>query len=145
MQHYERLNLLGALCLGPEDERIKLHVHSHRKNVTGNEVIALVKHLLRHVDGPIIMVWDNHPIHKRRTVQTFLADCHQIHLYWFPTCAPELNPVEFVWNQVSDYTAGTAPRNRYELGVIMRAGVARTRKSLKRLWACVLASDLPWD
>jgi putative transposase len=145
LQHYQQLNLLGTLCLGPEDERIKLHVNSHRKNVTGNEVIAFVKHLRRYVAGPIILVWDNHPLHKRRMVQAFLADDLEIHLYWFPTCAPELNPVEFVWNQVSEYTAGTAPRNATELGAIVRAGVARTRKSSKRLWACVFASGLPWD
>ena len=53
-------------------------------------------------------------------------------------------PVEFVWNQVVQYTAGTAPHDRYELRANVMAGVARTRNSQKRLWACIAGADLPW-
>lgn len=91
------------------------------------------------------MVWDKHPIHRRGEVQDFLARHPRLHVYEFPTAAPELNPTEFVWTQVSEYTANTAPHNDTELQANVLAGVAQTRRSPKRLWDCVFASDLPWE
>src|SRR3989442_9886431 len=51
----------------------------------------------------------------------------------FPTGAPELNPTEYIWSQLSEYTASTAPRNAAELGQNTRTGIARTRRSQSRL------------
>jgi transposase len=90
------------------------------------------------------MVWDKHPIHRRRKVQDWLARHPRIHVYEFPTSAPELNPTELVWTQISESTASTAPHNGAELRANVNAGIARTRRSQSRLWACIFASDLPW-
>lgn len=142
--HNERVNLIGALCASPRKRKIKLHIQSYRTSLSGDEVVAFLKHLLRCVAGPIVLVWDKHPIHRRRKVQAFLAHRPRLHVYEFPTCAPELNPTEFVWTQVNEYTANTAPHNGTELRANVLAGVARTRRSPIRLWACICASDLPW-
>jgi len=107
-------------------------------------VIAFLEHLLRRIAGPIVLVWDKHPIHLRRKVQDFLTRHPRLHVYEFPTSAPELNPTEGVWTQVTEYTASTAPHNGLELQANVLAGVARTRASSTRLWACIFASDLPW-
>ena len=61
-----------------------------------------------------------------------------------PDMSGHLNPAEFVWTQVSDYTANTAPHNKTDLGRNVRAGIARTRHSQRRLRACIYASRLPW-
>ena len=106
--------------------------------------MAFLKHLLRRIAGSIVLVWDKHPIHRRRKVQDFLAHHSRLHVYEFPTSAPELNPTEFVWTQVTEYTASTAPHNGTELRANVMSGVARTRYSPARLWACIFASDLPW-
>ena len=129
----------------PGKRKIKLHLQSHRKSISGDEVIRFLKHLLRHVKGPIVILWDKHPIHRRRKVKDFLARHPRVHVYEFPTSAPELNPTEFVWTQISEYTASTAPHNGTELRTNVFAGIARTRRSQDRLWACVFASDLPWQ
>ena len=128
----------------PAGRKIKLHLQSYRQSISGDEVIRFLKHLLRHVKGPIVLVWDKHPIHRRRKVKDFLARHRRLQVYEFPTSAPELNPTEFVWTQISEYTAGTAPHNSAELQANVFAGIARTRRSSNRLWACIFASDLPW-
>lgn len=144
VQHNERLNLIGGLCVTPAAHKIKLHLCSHRKSISGDEVVEFLRHVLRQIKGPIVLVWDKHPIHRRRMVADFLA-CHpRIHVYEFPTSAPELNPTEFVWTQISESTAGTAPHDGAELRANVFAGIARTRRSQRRLWACIHASDLPW-
>lgn len=144
LQHHTRLNLLGALCVTPAARKIKLHLQSYRKTICGEEVLRFLKQLLRQIKGPIVLVWDQHPIHRRRSVQEFLASHPRLHVYEFPTSAPELNPTEFVWTQVSEYTAGTAPHNSVELQATVFRGIARTRRSQQRLWVCIFASDLPW-
>jgi len=91
------------------------------------------------------MVWDRHPIHRRRLVKDWLAHHPRLQVYEFPTSAPELNPAEFVWTQISEYTAGTAPHNGVELRSNVFAGIARTRSSQSRLRACLFGSGLPWE
>jgi transposase len=77
-------------------------------------------------------------------VKELLARHPRMHVYEFPTSAPELNPTEFVWTQISEYTASTAPHDGAELRANVFASIARTRRSPSRLWACIFASDLPW-
>lgn len=144
IEHNRRLNLIGAWCLTPAARTVKLHLHSHWSAVAGEQVVLFLKQLLRQVRGAIVLVWDKHPIHKRKMVSQFLTRYPRLDVNWFPTCAPELNPTEFVWTQVSESTAGTAPHNASELRTNVRRGVTRTRRSQKRLWACLYGSDLPW-
>jgi transposase len=144
IQHHPRRNLLGAVLVSPTGRRLRLAVRSHWRNLRGEEVIAFVEQVLRRVRGPMVLVWDRHPIHRRAKVQTFLAAQARLSVYELPVAAPELNPVEFVWTQVSEATAGLAPRDRSELQANLDAGVARTRHSPKRLRACLLGTGLSW-
>ena len=144
IEHRQRINLISALCLSPGGRRLKLHLHSYWHTLRGEEVVAFLKQLLRLVHGPIILVWDRHPIHRRLSVQALLDGHARIQSYWFPTGAPELNPAEYIWSQLSEYTASTAPRNAAELGKNIRGGIARTRRSQSRLHACPAASGLRW-
>jgi hypothetical protein len=124
LEHNERFNLIGALCVTPARRKLKLSLHSHRKSISGDQVVTFLTYLLRRVKGPIVMVWDKHPIHGRGKVKDFLAHHLRIHVYEFPTSAPELNPTEFVWTQIDEYTASTAPHNGFELRQNVRAGIA---------------------
>jgi putative transposase len=139
------VNNIAALLITPSQRRIQLRTQSYQCSITGEHIIAFLKHLLRHVRGPIVLVWDKHPIHRRKKVQEFLAQHPRIHTYEFPTSAPELNPVEFVWTQMEDYLANSAPKDIRQLAACIRAAFRRTRESPSRLWACIYGSDLPWD
>lgn len=116
----------------------------YQRSVTGEQVIDFLRHLLKHIQGPIVLIWDNAPIHTRKKVQAFIAEHPRMHVYCFPTCAPELNPVEHVWAQVNDYLSSTAPENFERLRGLVRAALQRIRRSQTRLWSCIHASDLPW-
>jgi len=139
-----RLNVFGALLILPKEQALVLSVKSYWHSLTGNEVIAFLKQLLELVPGHLVLVWDRHPIHERKMVQDFLAGQKRLHVYSFPVAAPELNPVEFVWTQVTEYTAGTAPHNKYELQANVFAAISRIRISQKRLSACLHGSNLDW-
>jgi len=142
LDHHMRLNLLGALLVAPDGQTFQLSVHRHERTLRGEEVIAFLKALLARVAGPIVLVWDNHPIHRRKHVQAFLAEQPRLHVYRFPIAAPELNPVKWVWQQVDDFTASLAPRDRAELRANVMAGVERVRRSQRRLRVGFLGAKL---
>ncbi len=144
IEHHLHLHLFGALLVLPEEQGLRLSVKTYWHNLTGKEVIAFLQQLLNQVTGHLVLVWDRHPIHQRKMVQAFLATQPRLHVYDFPVAAPELNPVEFVWTQLSEFTAGTAPHDHLELQVNLFTAIARTRNSQKRLRACLLATHLNW-
>jgi transposase len=136
---------MGAVRITPGQRKLKFHQQAHRRSIRGDEVVGFLAHLSRQIKGPTEMVWDRHPIHRRRNVKDWLARHMRVKVHEFPVSAPELNPVELVWTQVCEYTAGTAPHNGSELMANVRAGIARTRNSQSRLWACIAGSGLTWQ
>jgi putative transposase len=145
LSHHARLSLIGALLISPGRRQVRLRIRSHLKAVNGGHIPAFLKQLLAAVAGPIVLVWDNAPIHRRRIVQEYIAQHPRLHAYHFPSYAPELNPVEFVWNQVGDHLAGRAPRNVAMLKEYAHAAVQRVRASPWRLFACLRGSALKWS
>lgn len=139
-----RLNLLGALLVSPRGRRLRLSLRGYWHSLSGTEVIAFLQQILHRVQGPILLIWDRHPMHRRKSVQNFLAAHSRLQVCYFPVAAPELNPAEFLWTQITEYTAGLAPHNRQELHAQVLAAIARTRHSQRRLRACLLGSHLNW-
>jgi putative transposase len=142
--HKQRLNVLGAVCLTPGGQRVHLHVKTFRHSLKGEQVLAFLKRLLADVRGRVILVWDNAAIHARRLVLDFLDAHPRISLVRLPSYAPELNPVELVWAQLTEYLAGRAPHDLEELMRLVHAGLHRTRISQRRLFACLHATPLSW-
>jgi putative transposase len=123
---------------------MNLSIRSFRENLRGEHVILFLHQLLQRIAGPIVLVWDNHPIHQRRLVQNFIETEPRLHVYTFPTCAPELNPVEFVWTHVNHATQNFAPRDLSQLSTKVWSGIAKVRSSKSRLSACLAATHLSW-
>jgi transposase len=119
-------------------------MRSFRVNLRGEHVILFLQQLLRRIAGPIVLVWDNHPIHQRRLVQDFIEGEPGLHVYSFPVCAPELNPVEFVWTHLSHATENFAPHDLSELSSKVWSAIAKVRSSKSRLSACLAATHLSW-
>jgi transposase len=61
-------------------------------------VLDFLKVLVRHLPGPLLLVWDRLPRHRSRLVQDYIASLDGwIHQEFLPSYAPELNPVEYIW------------------------------------------------
>jgi len=144
IDHHHRLNILGALLVSPKGKKIRLSIKSYWLSLTGEEVVAFLKQILRLVRGHMVLVWDRHPIHRRALVKEFIQSHKRLHVFEFPVAAPELNPAEYLWAQTKEYIAGTAPHDKYELQANVFAGISRTRISQTRLFACLLNSKIDW-
>jgi len=145
ISHHSRINVIGGLLISPHRRRIRLLTRLHRQNIASTHVIAFLRVLLGSVRGPIVLMWDNPPIHRHKQVAAFIAKHPRLHVYTFPRYAPELNPAEGIWTQSSEYIAGSAPRHVDELRCNVRGSLRRTGRSDARLWACVHMSDLPCE
>lgn len=63
------------------------------------DIIRFLKHLLRLITGPILLIWDRLPAHRSQLVKDFLASgaATRLHLEQLPPYAPDLNPDEGIW------------------------------------------------
>lgn len=66
------------------------------------EVVDFLRHLLRQIPGPLLVIWDGAPIHRAQPVKDFLAQgaAARLQLEQLPGYAPELNPDEGIWNHL---------------------------------------------
>jgi transposase len=74
--------------------------------VTGKRIGAkvFVEFLRRLVHGwkrPIFLIMDSHPTHRAKLVKAFVKRSEgRLRLFYLPPYSPELNPDEYVWNDV---------------------------------------------
>ncbi len=62
------------------------------------QVVNFLKALVRHLNQPLLIVWDRLPSHRSRLVQDYIASLQSgIFTAYLPPYAPELNPVEYIW------------------------------------------------
>ena len=64
------------------------------------DVVKFLKHLLRHIAGKPLVIWDGSPIHRSNIIKEYMASESQgrIHLERFHAYAPELSLDEGIWN-----------------------------------------------
>ena len=141
---HDRLSVCSGLAVSPKRRRMALYLYCRPRNLTGLDIETFLHHLLRHLPGPVDLLWDRGPIHRRRNVHTFLARHRRLHVHAFPAYAPELNPAEYVWAQADRALANGAPDNLADLRHSLGAAVRRLRRSQDLLWSCIYASELPW-
>ena len=140
----DRISAISALAVFPKRRRLALYLQLRTRNLTGLDVRAFLKHLLRHLRGPIVLLWDRGTIHRRSEVKQWIQHHPRLHVEPFPAYAPELNPAEYIWGQADRTLANSAPTDLVQLNAMLHNSVRRIRGSQKLLWSCIYASDLPW-
>jgi transposase len=138
------ISSISALSVSPRQRHLALYLDLQNRSFNGLDVLRFLRYLLRHLRGPVVLLWDRGPIHRRGEVQAFLVRHPRVHPEYFPAYAPELNPAEFVWCQSDSRLANGFPANVAELRQSLQSAIRRIRRSQQLLWSCIYASDLPW-
>lgn len=105
--------------------------------LTSEDVVRFLRHLLRHVPGKLLVIWDGSPIHRGRAVKDFLASggAKRIHLEQLPGYAPDLNPDKGIWN----YLKRVELRNLCSADLAhLRLAAARLRHKRQVIQGCIL-------
>jgi transposase len=93
---HDRLSVIAGLSLSARKHRIGLYFTAHEKNVTAEEVEAFLRDVQRHLRRHLIVVMDRWSVHRKAAKA--LAGDERFRIEWLPPYAPELNPVEYVWD-----------------------------------------------
>lgn len=123
---HDRWSVMGALSLAPWALRIGLYFRLYDHNIVTEDVVEFVKHLHRQLGRKLILVWDRWNVH--RSAARRLARHRWLQIEWLPSYAPELNPVEAMWNHTkySDL-ANFVPDDAEHLGHSIRSSIANQR------------------
>ncbi len=66
--------------------------------VKSPEVVDFIGAMLRHIAGPLLIVWDRPAAYRARIVRDFLdQQGDRVWVEYLPSYARELNPVEHIW------------------------------------------------
>lgn len=108
----------------------RLYTLTQEESFKGSAIVRFLKHLLRHIPGQLLVVWDGLPAHRSKAIKEFLraGGTQRIHLAQLPSYAPDLNPDEGVWNYLKQVELkNVCCHNVAELRSELRKAIARLR------------------
>jgi len=99
-------------------------------NVDSDWVVRGLRSLRRHLSGAVILLWDGLPAHRSAHTRRHVQAQHRwLHVERLPAYAPELNPVEAMWANLSARElANLCPETLDELSTHVQRGVRRIRR-----------------
>lgn len=113
---HDRITALAALTRAPWAERFGLYYNLLDHNARTADVAQFLRQVHAHLRRPVILVCDRWPVHRAAVRWLQHEGSSWLDVEWLPTYAPELDPVENVWNQ-SKYgdLANLVPDNIHQL------------------------------
>jgi transposase len=117
----------------------RILVQVQERALRGPDVVRFLPHLLRHIPGKVLVIWDGSPIPRAQVVKAFLAQgaAKRVQLEPLPAYAPELNPDEGLWQYLKHRELrNVCCHSLSELRDELRLAVARVRHKLAviRAW-----------
>ena len=129
--------------MSPKRQHVGLYIHFQAHNFQAVDVASFVRALLGHLRGHVMLLWDRGTIHQGAAMAALQKRYPRRHIEEFPAYAPELNPVEQIWNDFKGHTANSLLRDRRELRRRLQDNTRRVRRSQAKLRSFILASKLP--
>lgn len=82
----------------------QLYLHLKEGALDGWDVVGFLCHLLRHIPGKLLILWDGAMIHRGQAVRSLLATdrAQDLWIERFPPYAPDLNPDEGIWHYLKN-------------------------------------------
>jgi transposase len=99
-------------------------------SIRAPQLVEFLSHLLRHIPGPLLVIWDGLPTHRSALVKLFVQGQNgRILLEYLPAYAPELNPCEYIFGHLKHHQLpNLCPRNLWGLGHHARCSLRRMRR-----------------
>jgi transposase len=117
----------------------KLYLCVQASAFDGPAIVRFLRHLLRHIPGNLLLIWDGLPAHHGQAVKTFLAQggARRLHLERLPGYAPDLNPDEGIWRYLKHVELrNLCCADLSELRQALRLATARLRHKVEVIVGC---------
>lgn len=95
---HDRLSVIAALVYRPCSGRLSLSFSIHDHNIKAPDFAEFLRQLRRELRRPIILVCDRLNVHRSAIRGLRGEGADWLKVEWLPPYAPDLNPVEGVWN-----------------------------------------------
>jgi transposase len=118
----------------------RLFVQTQTQSYHSTDVVRFLRVLLRKISGKLLVIWDGAPIHRGQPIKDFLARgaAKRLHLEPLPPYAPELNPVEGLWDYLKRVELGNVCcPTLAALSLALRRAKERVRHKRRVLLGCV--------
>jgi transposase len=111
---HDRLSVVSVLTVSPRRRRVRLYFAIYPNNIHAADSVSFIRALRRQLGTKLLLVWDRLNVH--RAAAKVLQRRGDLAIEWLPPYAPDLNPVEQVWNH-SKYTtlANHLPADLFDL------------------------------
>ncbi len=116
-------------------------------SVRSPQVVNFLQALLRHISGPLLIVWDRLAAHRSSMVRDFIAgQGDRLWMEYLPAYAPELNPVEYIWAHWKQHELpNVCARDYWHLGETARRTLKRMRRRPRLITAFWRQAELYFD
>jgi transposase len=96
---HDRITAMAALCKAPWASRIGLYYDLLDHNACTSDIVQFLRCVHDHLRRPLLLVCDRLSAHRSAVRHLLEGGCTWLRAEWLPGYAPELDPVESVWNQ----------------------------------------------
>jgi transposase len=99
-------------------------------SIRSAQVVHFLSHLMRHLPGKLLIIWDGLKSHRSARVRDFVREQNgRLWVEFLPAYAPELNPVEYLWGYWKHHELPNfCPKTFAELSYHARRALRRMRR-----------------
>jgi transposase len=146
-RHRDKVSVAAALTLSPLRRHANLFFQTYPNGYVNNAHYAqFLRRLLWQNSQPLVVVQDQGGMHKGDPLRALSQDFPRLDLNMLPPYAPELNPVEQLWNFEKDKElTNFTPYNVPQLDAALRDHLHQVQADQHRLHSFFDATPLPWD
>lgn len=138
---HQKVSIIAAMTVPPQRKRIGLYFSLHYTNITAKLVVRFLRHLSKHIQKPIVLVWDRLLAHRAKTTEKFFKNHKKYTVFHFPPYAPELNPVEYFWGYLKCKPLANLPLYDIQsLSTVARYHASRIRRKNNLLCSFLYAT-----
>ena len=65
---HDRLSVCSGVAVSPRRRQVALYLYCRARNLTGLDIETFLRHLLRHLRGPVDLLWDRGPNTSSRAI-----------------------------------------------------------------------------
>lgn len=111
-----------------------------------HDIAGFVQHLLCHIRGDLVVIWDNGPQHHAKVVTALPSQNDRLRIVFLPPYSPDMNPDEGVWDHTKVVELGNfCPKDTKELVSEARAALNRLRRRPAKIAEFWTQTILPLD
>src|SRR5829696_2850042 len=118
----------------------KLYMKEQERAFKAEDAVRFLKHLMRQIEGKLLVIWDGSPIHRGGAVKDFLSGgaSSRLKLEQLPGYAPDLNPDEGIWKHLKCVELkNLCCESLAELKVELRKAKERLRHKRNVILGCI--------